>query len=42
MGLVLKPQLGPSPAFMFEARFIPKAKFTEWAKICATAVYQRT
>ena len=29
MGLILKPELGPSPTFVFEARFRRKAKFTE-------------
>ena len=32
----------PEPDILFEVRFIPKAKFTEWVKMCATAVYQKT
>jgi len=29
MGLLLKPEPGPSPAYIFEARFRPEAKFSE-------------
>jgi len=34
MGLILKPEPGPSPALTFED-LGPKSKFTEWVKIYA-------
>ena len=37
-----KPESGRSLTFIFEAQFIPKGKFAEWVKICATAGYQKT
>jgi len=36
-----KPEPGPSPEFIYEARFRPETKFAELVRICATAGYQK-
>jgi len=47
--LNLKPKTGPSPKSQARARLLflkpdlaPKAKFTEWVKVCATAGQEKT
>ena len=39
---ILKPEPGPSPTFILKPDLGPKAKFTEWVKICAIVGYQKT